>query len=178
MKARGHFSSFIRDERGNTALGFLIMLALIVLVAALADLYALLQAKTGAYQIATDAALQGVAYARDYGMLYSSGNMSLDPVAAEQQARSAVATAMAARGITGYVVEVRVLPHPGGGTINDFPPVAQAAPDHSTTWTTTEPSVGVYVQVPVPVFFARIINGRDELPIHAFASAGLAQAQP
>ncbi|MBU0491897.1 MAG: hypothetical protein KKB13_08615 [Chloroflexi bacterium] len=157
-------------------MGFLVMLVLIVLAAGLVDLYSLLQTKTWAYNVATDAALQGVASGRDYGSLYASGSMALNPAVAAATAQAAAEDALAARGFIGYNVEVQVLSDPGGGTVADFPPTARAAPGGATTWTTTEPAVGVYLRVPVRTFFARLITGGDELPIHAFASAGLVEA--
>ncbi|MBU0494234.1 MAG: hypothetical protein KKB13_20490 [Chloroflexi bacterium] len=173
-----HAGRRLGNEQGSAILGFLIMLALIVLVAVLVDLYALLQAKSWAYQVCTAAALQGAAYGRDYGPLYASGHLALDPVAAEQSARAAAQAALDRRGFAGYTVEVRVLPDPGGGTIAGFPPVAPAAPGGSTIWTTSEPAVGVYVALPVPVFFVSILNGSSELTVHAFAAAGLVEASP
>ncbi len=162
-------------ERGNTtAAGILATLVFLLISAGLVDLYNVQAARDFAYQAASDAALRGVSKGRDWGALYSGGQLALDKSVAEREARSGLSAALAARGITAYTADVRVLPDPGGGTVPGFPPVPWASQKGSSAWTATEPSVGVYVEIPVNVTFFGWVDGSGSLILHAFAAAGVA----
>jgi len=160
-------------ERGQSTLATIFTVIIFVLIAGtLVDVYSAWAARNWAYRAASSAALRGVTVGRNFNTFYATGQWSLDAVAAQSEAASALAAEMAARGITGYSADIRVLPAPTGGTISGYPPIARAH-QAGGDWSTGEPSVGVYISVPVRTFFLNMVNGGADFQVHAFAAAGL-----
>ncbi len=166
----------LSDARGAAALwGAMASLVLILVAAAVLDEYRLSTTRDWAYQVASDAALRGVSRGRDFASLTGTGVMKLDEGAAVYEAMSAASAALAEKGVSSYVLDARALPQ--GGTIYGFPPVARASQSGETDWSSTEPAVSVYLEVPVPVAFFGWVNGARSEPVHAFAAAGLANVR-
>lgn len=166
----------IHDRKAQSAVyGFLIFLVLLLAAAGLVDIYRLLEARSWAYQVAQEASLAGASRGRDWAYVATSGGqIRLDQTTAYDTAVQIVQAEMAHRGITAYSMDVRVLPDPGGGTIANYPPVPVRLGTALGDWTTGEPSVGVYLAVPVDWVMLDIfgIVGKG---VNVFGSAGVAQ---
>ena len=166
----------LAERQGAAALwGALASLVLILAAAAVLDVYRLSTTRDWAYQVASDAALRGVSRGRDFASLTQSGSMRLDETIAREEAMSAAEAALAEKGIALYVLDVRVLPD--GGVEYGFPPVPRASQTGETSWSSTEPAVGVYLEISVPVAFFGWVNGSSSVPVHAFAAAALADVR-
>ncbi len=167
----------VKDERGSASVaGLLFTLILIVLAAAIVDVYRLQDTRTFAYSAANDAALRGASFGRDWNQFMTTGQMYLDPYAATDAAQNALEQAMQTRGITAYQYQIGVMPNPGGGTGNlPAPCVARASLWNTTTWTETQPAVGVCVQVQVPTILFGLVNGNQPITVNAFAAAGVVE---
>jgi len=165
------------DERGSASVaGLFFTLILMVLAAAIVDVYRLEDTRTFAYGAANDAALRGASFGRDWNQYMATGRMSLDPSAATNAAQNAIAPAMQTRGITSYQYQIGVIPNPGGGTSNlPTPCVARANLWNTTTWTETQPAVGVCVEIQVPTVLFGLINGNQPVTVNAFAAAGVVE---
>lgn len=161
------------ENRGAAALwGAMATLILILAAAAVLDVYRLSITRNWAYEVATDAALRGVAQGRDFASILDDGSMSLDETSARQEAISAVEAAMSENGFSAQILDVRVLPD--GGVVYGYPPVPQASQSGETNWSSPAPAVGVYLEVSVPVAFFGWVNGARSVPVHVFAAAALA----
>ncbi len=166
-----------RDDRGSASVaGLFFTLILMVLAAAIVDVYRLQDTRTFAYSAANDAALRGASFGRDWGQFMATGEMSLDPYAATDAAQSALEQLMQTRGLTSFRYQIGVIPNPGGGTFNlPAPCVARASLWNTTTWTERQPAVGVCVQVPVPTILFGLVNGNQPVTVNAFAAAGVVE---
>lgn len=165
------------EERGQASVaGIMATLILILITAGLVDLYRFQEVRSWAYQAASDAALAGAGSGRDYGRFMATGVISLDEEVAIQAARERIQEEMAARGITGYLVEIRALPGPEGGVIPGYPPVPRASQWNVSSWSEGEPSVGVFLIIPVETYLFGLINGNRPIEVHVFAAAGVATA--
>lgn len=162
-----------RRQGAATLWAIMATLVLVLAAAAVLDVYRLATTRNWAYQLASDAALQGVSRGRDFVSLTADGSMRLDEAAAVREAISVAEQGLAARGLSGYVLEVRVLPE--GGVEPGFPPVARASQSGEVDWSSSAPAVGVYLEVAVPVTFFGWVDGADTVPVHAFAAAALAE---
>ncbi len=164
------------DERGNAVVaGLLFTLILLVLGGAIVDVYRIQDVRTFAYSAANDAALRGASFGRDWNGYMATGQMALDATTASTNAQQALEQLMQRRGLTNYQYQIGVIPNPGGGTFTlPAPCVARASLWNTTTWTETEPAVGVCVQVQVPTILFGIINGNQPMTVNAFAAAGVA----
>ncbi len=159
-------------ERGQSTLATIFTVIIFTLIAGIVvDVYSVWTARDWAYRAASSAALRGVTVGRNFNAFYTTGQWSLDAAAAKAEATNALAEEMATRSVTGYSADIRVLPNPTGGTITGYPPTARAR-QAGGDWSTGEPSVGVYVSVPVRTFFLNMVGGAD-FQVHAFAAAGL-----
>jgi len=168
--------SRLADARGAATLwGAMASLVLILAAAAVLDVYRLSATRDWAYQVASDAALRGVSRGRDFASLTGTGVMSLDEGAAVYEAMSAASAALAEKGMSSYVLDARALPQ--GGIIYGFPPVPRASQSGEGNWSSPEPAVGVYLEVPVPVVFFGWVNGAKVVSVHAFAAAALANVR-
>jgi hypothetical protein len=168
------YKSFHRDERGSATLaGILFALILVVLAAAIVDVYRVQDIRTFAYGAANDAALRGASFGRDWNRFTATGELGLDTAIATNAATNALTELMQTRGLATYTYRIEVLPDPGGGTINDFPPVARAELRQRSDWSESEPAVGVYVEISVPTLLFGLINGNQPIAVHAFAAAGV-----
>jgi len=164
-----------RDDRGSAAIaGLLFTLILMVLAAAIVDVYRIQDTRTFAYSAANDAALRGASFGRDWNQFTATGQMTLDPYVAASAAQNALEQVMAARGITTFRYQIGVIPNPGGGTFNlPAPCVPRASLWNTTTWTETQPAVGVCVQIPVQTILFGLVNGNQPITVNAFAAAGV-----
>ena len=164
------------DERGQAIAWALVMAVVFVLIlAVLCDIYSLQETRAWLYEAAADAALGGVARARDYQAYITEGEISLDRDVAQETAEMILWSEMNARGIDmascTYQVEVFL---PGDTVPSPFPPVERAHLGYLggvTQWAPTRPSVGVFLALPVPVFFVGLAGLSGSVTVHAFAAA-------
>jgi Flp pilus assembly protein TadG len=157
---------FLIKKRGQTLASAVVATVLLLVVASgLVDGLNLLSTKQRCLEIASAASLRGVSRGRDYTYYLSTGQIGLDVFTAQSEATSMVDAGMTEMGLSGYTVQVEVLDAPGGGSISNFPP--------GRTWTETEPSVGIYMIVPVDTFLMGLINGGGPVDVHVFAAAGV-----
>ncbi|MGC8946380.1 MAG: hypothetical protein ACP5N6_09515 [Anaerolineae bacterium] len=154
----------LEDERGQAAaLAVFLIFLLALLFSGMVDLYRMQETRNWAYRAAESAALAGAAAGRDFD------SFVIDPGLALTAAEETLQAALAWRGETDAAYDIRVLEY--GGTIADFPPVARSDLwGTSTEWTSNEPAVGVYLEVPVSTMFLGLGNG--PVRVHAFAAAG------
>ena len=172
-----HLARCQRDARGSASVaGLFFTLILMILAAAIVDVYRLQDTRTFAYSAANDAALRGVSFGRAWDQFTATGEMVLDPYVATDAAQTALEGVMQARGITNFQYQIGVMPNPGGGTANLTAPCAsRASLWNTTTWTETRPAVGVCVQVQVPTILFGLINGNQPITVNAFAAAGVVE---
>ena len=93
---------------------------------------------------------------------------------AKNEAEQLVIAEMAARGITSYGMDVRVLPDITGGSVSGFPPRPVRLGSGLGSWSSSEPAVGVYLEVPVNWLMLDRINVVTKT-VRVFAAAGVAQ---
>lgn len=165
----------IVERKGQTAVwGFLVMLVLIAIASGLVDIYRLYAARNWAYSAAQEAALAGASRGRDWSALLSGDALRLDSTVARAEAESVLTAELAARGIHGYHLDVRVLPEAGGGSLAGFPPRPVRLGESLGAWSSPEPAVGVYLEVPVAWFMLDMFNIQEKT-VRVFACAGVAQ---
>jgi hypothetical protein len=169
-------SQILDDSQGQAiAAGIMLVMLFVMIAGAVYDVYKLTATRAWAYRIVGKAALAGVQGGRDYSYFMSTGHIALNAAVAESVATDFAQYTLTTRGLSSYTLDVEVLPWPDGGTVPGFPPVDRANQFGGTTWTASEPSVGVYLAVTVdPVFFG-LTNGGGPVMIHAFGSAGVVQ---
>lgn len=164
----------IRDRRAQSAVwGFLGMLIFIALAAGLVDIYRLYAARNWAYSVAQEAAMAGASRGRDWSSLMMDGNVRLDSDRSSIEAQAVIDSAMNSRGIAVYANDVRVLPNPDGGSIAGYPPQPVRLTSGAGNWTSSEPAVGVYLEVPVNWLMLDMLN-LNEKTVRVFAAAGVA----
>lgn len=154
--------------------GFLAMLVFIALAAGLVDIYRLYAARNWAYTVAQEAAMTGASRGRDWSSLSTDGNISLDPTLAKNEAQTMVTSQMSARGISSYVIDVRVLPDATGGSVDGYPPRPVRIGSSMGNWNSNEPAVGVYLEVPVSWLMLDMLHTQEKT-VRVFAAAGVAQ---
>jgi hypothetical protein len=71
-------------------------------------------------------------------------------------------------------MDVRVLPGPTGGSISDYPPNPVRSGAGLGSWSSSEPAVGVYLEVSVNWVMLDVL-GNQPKTVRVFASAGVAQ---
>jgi len=166
------------SEKGQAAVwGMLLTAVFLLVVAALVDVYCLVETRNWAYAVAQEAALGGASRGRDWRAVVSSGQMKLDEALARREAVDLVEVEMASRGVTAYNMDVRVLPNPDGGAIPGYPPRPVRLGDRMGEWSTSEPAVGVYLELAVdtPLLkFAGLSSGI----VYTFVAAGVVQPEP
>jgi hypothetical protein len=163
------------ERRAQTAVwGLLAMMVFIAVASSLVDVYRLYAARNWAYSVAQEAALAGTSQGRDWASISSSGEIRLVEATAKVEAEKLVAAEMAAQGIAGYTIDVRVLPDPSGGSLTNYPPQPVRLGDSLGNWSSQEPSVGVYLTLPVAwLLLDKIgITGKS---IAVFAAAGISK---
>jgi len=167
-------SAFRSDERGQVVVWSLVLAITFVLVlAVLCDVYHLQETRAWVYEVASDAALSGAAGARDFGEYMATGQIRLDPSEARNMAEAVIDQEMSQRGIVAYTRQVEVF-LPGDTVPSPFPPVERAHLGYLggvSQWAPTRPSVGVYLALPVPVFFAGLTSLSSSVTVHAFSAA-------
>jgi len=72
------------------------------------------------------------------------------------------------------VVDIRVLADPEGGIVPGYPAVPRASQWNVSSWSESEPSVGVFLVIPVETYLFGLINGNQRIQVHVFAAAGVA----
>jgi hypothetical protein len=165
----------IRDRRAQSAVwGFLAMMVFIAIASGLVDLYRLYAARNWAYSVAQEAAMAGASRGRDWSAVAAGGEIRLVEAIARDESERLVTAEMNARGITGYTMDVRVLPDPAGGSIAGFPPRPVRLGTSLGEWQSNEPSVGVYLEVPVNWFLLDRLNIAVKT-VRVFAAAGVSQ---
>jgi hypothetical protein len=166
----------MKDERGQTAVsGLLFTLILALIVAFLVDVYSLKETRSFAYDLASEAALIGAARGRDFSHFISTGEIRILEDVAREEALEVIVEGMGRRGITDYEVRIEVLPE--GGTVFGFPPVPRASQFGSSDFSSEEPAVGVYLAIPVRVYFFGLVVGGESVTVHVFAASGIASAE-
>ena len=118
--------------------------------------------------------MAGVSRGRDWTAVASSGWMQLDAALAQSEAQAVIASAMRVREIHGYSVDIQVLPDPFGGSILAFPPRPVRIGEALGDWSSAEPAVGVYLEVPVAWTLLDLF-GMLPQEVRVFASAGVVQ---
>ena len=167
----------IAERKGQAAVfGLFLILVFILIAAVAADLYYLFEVRNWAYSAAQSAALIGVSEGRDWGSVTATGQMALDPVTAYNSAASVLALEMASRNyiLGDYTYDVRVLSDPGGGFIGGYPPRQVRLENGGLDWSSPEPAVGVYMEIPVDMLLLDIFVG-DIKEVYVFAAAGVNQ---
>ena len=101
------------------------------------------------------------------------GNVRLDPDISNAQAQAVIDSAMSSQGVAAYVKDVRILPDPGGGSIAGYPPRPVRMASGAGNWNSSEPAVGVYLEVPVNWLMLDMLN-LNEKTVRVFAAAGVA----
>jgi len=167
------------SESGQVAVLIVILAMLFIGVAgALIDVYALLEARNWAYQASQQAALVGVSKGREWSGITSNRGclepMTLNAGTARSEAESLLQQEMNLRGITNYDHDVRVLPDAAGGSISGFPPQTVRLGEGRGIWSSSEPSVGVYLSFPVQTFLMSFF-GRPQVQIDVFAAGSIHQ---
>jgi hypothetical protein len=165
----------ILDRKAQSAVwGLLTVLVLVIIAAGLVDIYRLYAARNWTYSVAQEAALAGVSLGRNWSAVLDTGYIKLDSTAANIEAQNVITSAMQTRGISGYAVSIRVLPDSFGGTVSGFPPYPVRMGQALGDWSSDEPAVGVYLEVPVEWTILDIFGiGLKE--VRVFASAGVVQ---
>ncbi len=162
----------IRQRRGQEFVsGFMVILIAILIAAGLADYNRLQTTRDAIERASYEAALRGTSAGRDWTYAAANGTMRLNGLTAQSAASAYLAQAMSDAGLNGYTSDIRVLPNPTGGAIANFPPTARASAFDAATWTTTQPAVGVYVEIAVPTMLLGLINGGANVTLHAFGAA-------
>ncbi|HEY4722012.1 MAG TPA: hypothetical protein VII92_09210 [Anaerolineae bacterium] len=162
----------IKDTRGQIAAASALLVTIMILVAgALVDVYRLQEARDWAYRAAEAAAVTGSVTGRDLSTIYTIGQPRLDPGAGYAGAQQTIEAEIAQRGVAGAMYQIEVSEW-GGTEIAGFPPVPRADLWGAGTWQTTEPAVGVYVEMPVTTFLLGLTH-QGIVTIHAFAAAGV-----
>jgi len=167
-------NGMIWERKAQSAvLGLLTILVLVVIAGGLVDIYRLYAARNWAYSVAQEAALTGASQGRDWAYVAATGGIRLTTMLAISQAQQVVTAQMNTRGISGYTVDIRVLPDPTGGTIPGYPQHPVRLGNSRGYWSTDEPAVGVYLTLPVNWLLLGSF-GIVEKSISVFASAGVA----
>ena len=118
--------------------------------------------------------MAGTSRGREWSAVTSGGKIRLVSATAQSEAQGLVATEMANRGISQYVVDVRVLSAPTGGSIAGYPPSPVRLGTSLGSWSSSEPAVGVYLEVPVS-WLVLDVFGNQPKTVRVFASAVVAQ---
>lgn len=165
----------IRERSGQSAVwGVVAMLVFIAVAAGLVDIYRLYAARNWAYAVAQEAAMAGASRGRDWSTLVSDGAMRLDAASAQLEAQQVLQKEMAARGVTGYLADIRALPDATGGSIAGYPPRPVRLGAGMGNWSSDEPAVGVYLEMPVNWLMLDMLDTSLK-SVHVFAAAGVAQ---
>jgi hypothetical protein len=181
---RSNDQTFRRSESGQiTILSLLVLLIFVLIAAALVDVYMLFEARNWGYQVAQQAALAGVSIGRDWsGVTVSNGDCDgpapvlLKATVAQNVAVQYVDEAAQYRKLDTYTFDVRVIEDVEGGTMSGYPPRSIRLGSGLGNWSSEEPAVGVYFSFPVFTFLLSLV-GRPTVPVHAFASAAVAQPE-
>ena len=165
----------IRDRKAQSVVwGFLAMMVFIAVASGLVDVYRLYAARNWVYSVAQEAAMAGASRGRDWSSITGGGDIRLNAPTAQDEAQRLIAAEMSARGISQYVIDVRVLPDSTGGSIAGFPPRPVRLGSGMGNWSSNEPAVGVYLEVPVSWVMLDMLNSQAKT-VRVFASAGVAQ---
>jgi len=162
----------IRDTRGQIVIASALLVMILILIAgALVDVYRLQEAKAWAYRAAEAAAVTGTATGRDLSTIYTVGQPRLDPGLGYASAQQTLEAEIARRGANGVTYRIEVSEW-GGTEVIGFPPVPRADLWGDGAWRTTEPAVGIYVEMPVETCLLGLTQ-QGVVTVHAFAAAGI-----
>lgn len=162
----------IRDVRGQIVIASALLVMILILIAgALVDVYRLQEARAWAYRAAEAAAVTGTATGRDLSTIYTVGQPRLDPGMGYASAQQTLEAEIARRGANGVTYRIEVSEW-GDTEIVGFPPVPRADLWGAGTWQSTEPAVGVYVEMPVETYLLGLTQ-QGVVTVHAFAAAGI-----
>jgi hypothetical protein len=169
------FNGLLLDRKAQSAVwGLLAILVLVAIGGGLVDIYRLYAARNWAYSVAQEAAMAGASRGRDWSSVTGGGAIRLVSATAQSEAQRLVATEMSNRGVSQYVVDVRVLSSPTGGSITGYPPNPVRMGTGLGNWSSSEPAVGVYLEVPVSWLMLDMLGNLPKT-VRVFASAGVAQ---
>jgi hypothetical protein len=165
----------ISERKAQSAVwGLLATLLYIAIAGGLVDIYRLYAARNWAYSVAQEAALIGASRGRDWSSISASGEIRLILATTKSETEKRIATEMAARGISVYTVDVRVLPDPLGGRVAGYPPRPVRLGRDRGEWSSNEPAVGVYLSMPVDWLLLDRL-GIIEKSVSVFAAAGVSK---
>ena len=165
----------IRDRKAQSVVwGFLAMMVFIAVASGLVDVYRLYAARNWVYSVAQEAAMAGASRGRDWSSIIGGGDIRLNATTAQDEAQRLIAAEMSARGISHYVMDIRILPDSTGGSIAGYPPRPVRLGSGMGNWSSNEPAVGVYLEVPVSWVMLDMLNSQAKT-VRVFASAGVAQ---
>ena len=163
------------DRRAQSAVwGLLATLLLVAIAGGLVDVYRLFAARNWAYTVAQEAALAGASQGRDWSAYAAGGEVRLVEATAQSAAEDLVQAEMGTRGVSGYSFDVRVLSEPDGGAVIGYPPRPVRLGQSLGSWSSDEPAVGVYIEMPVSWLLLDQIGVAGKT-VSAFAAAGVAQ---
>jgi len=165
----------IRDRKAQSAVwGLLTILVFILIAAGLVDIYRLYAARNWAYSVPQEAALTGASQGRDWTYVSETGDIRLNCEIATALAQEIVMAEMNTRGLSGYSLDIRVLPDPGGGTIVGYPSRPVRLGNGRGDWSASEPAVGVCLSLPVEWLLLDRLGITGKM-VTVFASAGVVQ---
>ena len=165
-------------EHGQATAATVVLVMVFVFIAGAAvDLYRLQEARSWAYRAAEAAALAGATLGRDLSTVTTHGTARLEPGTATLVAEQSLVAALQRRGVSGYTYDIRVSEW-GGDVFTNYPVVTRAEMWENRDWSPTEPSVGVYVALPVSTYIFGLVNGNAPVTVHAFAAASIADISP
>ncbi len=165
-----------RDETGQAAVASFVLTMILVLIAGgLVDVYRLQEARNWGYRAAEAAALAGATLGRDLAPLYDPAieGPRVDPVTGHIRAEEVLRESLDRRGVTDASYQIEVLEW--GGTMLGFPPVARADMWMASDWTSSEPAVGVYLEMPVETWLLGLVSGDKAVDVHVFAAAAVTE---
>jgi len=161
-----------KHESGQaTVLAVVLVMVMVLVAGAVADLYRVQEIRSFAYRAAEAAALAGVSQGRDYNSVISTGQIRVDPAVASAIAEETLLSTLSWHGLTA-TYDIRVLEY--GGTVPGFPPVPRADLWGAGDWTSDLPAVGIYLEVPVQTMLLGWVWG-EEVRVHSFAAAGVGE---
>lgn len=165
-------------ERGQAVTAMVLMVMVMVFIAGAAvDVYRLQEARSWAYRAAEAAALAGATLGRDLSSVPTHGAVRLEPGTAVSAAEQSLVEALQRRGVSGYAYDIRISEW-GGETFGGYPPTARADMWGSSDWSPSEPSVGVYLAMPVSTYIFGLVNGNAPVTVHVFVAASVADIAP
>ncbi len=166
-------------QSGQASIWALLALMVLVMIgAALLDVYNWTSTRVWAYHAAESAAERGATTGADWTHFQFTGEWNLDETITRAEVESALQDELMARGIdlAHAAWDIRVHPTSAMVTEASWPPGgslwgSEAQPP--VGWTTNRPSVGVYLEFDAPVFLGRLAGVESPARMRVFASSSL-----